>query len=175
MIPQDASCPRQWKQRHTTHLPAIEIYYRFHPLCGKKIQVLGITHHHEELHYIIALPDGTHTHLPSWMTRTQAGFFSIGETPVVSLDAVKRVKMVVDTSLQLLHHDQQNPHDGGENAHNKIQTADGSVLPDASRSDQDSSKNKAKDPEPPCRFDGRSMDVNPGKPAKRTRNSRRSE
>ncbi len=81
--------------------------------------------------------------------------------------------MVVDTSLQFLHHDQQNPHDGGENAHNKIRTAIGPVLPDASRSDQSSTKNNAKDPEPSCRFDGRSMEVNPGKPAKRTRASRR--
>jgi len=107
------------------------------------------------------------------MTQSQAGFYAIGETPVVSHDALQRLKMIVDTSLQFLHHEQQKPHDGGNNAHNKIRTAVGPVL--SCRSDQDSEKNKAKDPEPPCRFDGRSMDVNLGKPAKKTRVSRRLE
>ncbi|MBW2027303.1 MAG: hypothetical protein JRI90_18575 [Deltaproteobacteria bacterium] len=144
-------------------------------MYGKKIKVLGKTHHHEELKYIISLPDGTHAHLPSWMTQAQAGFFSIVEIPVVSLDALQRLKMVVDTALHFLHHDQKNPHDGGEDAHNKIRTAVGPVLPDASHSDQDSTENKAKDPKPPCRFDGRGMDVEQRESAKRNRVSRRSE
>ncbi len=136
---------------------------------------MGITHHHEELHYIIPLPDGTHTHLPSWMTQSQAGFFEIVETPVVFLHALKRLKMAVDASLQFLHHDQQNPHDGGENAHSKIPTAVGAVLPDATHSDHDSTESKSKDPNPPCRFDGGSMEVNHGNPAKKIRVSRRAE
>jgi len=155
------------KQRHTTHLPEIEVFYRFHPLYGKKIQVLGTIQHQKELHYAIALPDGTRTYLPSWMAQPQAGFLSIREAPVISFNALWKLKEIVDASLQILHHIQRKLDDGGENAH-KMRTAVGSVLPDTGQTDQDSTKSKPKASEPPCQFDGRNMDGQkirfPGRP-----------
>ena len=132
-------------QRHNAHLPEIEIYYPFHPLRGKKFPVLGAARRLEEIHYLVALPDGTHTYLPFWMTQPQAGLISITKHPAVSLDALRRVKMILDATVQNLHDDRQSPHDGGEHGPNKTRSAVGFVRPDILCTNRDTHKDDAKD------------------------------
>jgi len=134
--------------------------------------VLRTTHHLDEVHYIVALPDGTSTYLPSWMTQPQANMFSITKLPAVSLVALRRLKMIIDAIVQNLH-DEQTPDHGGENVPNKTGSAVGIIRPDVRRADQDPLKNDDQDQKSPGRLNSRRMAVEQTKPKGSSGASRR--
>ena len=136
--------------------------------------MLGTARRSEETHYLVALPDGTHTYLPSWMTQPQASLISITRHPAVSLDALRRLKMIIDTTVQNLHDDEQSPHDGGENVPHENRSAVGIIRPDVKRSDQDPAKNSAQNQESPGRLISRPVAVEQDESRGKTSASRRS-
>ena len=139
---------------------------------GKRFQVLGIARRQEEVHYLLALPDGTHTYLPSWMTQPQANLISTTRHPAVSLDALRRLKMIIDAKVQSLHDEQTSQH-GGENVPNETRSADGIVCPNIGRADQDTRPHDAQNHESPGRSISRPLVVEQVKPKRKTSASRR--
>jgi len=111
----------------------------------------------DEVHYLVVLPDGTYTYLPSWMTQPRASMFSITKLPVVSLAALRRLKMIIDATVQNLH-DEQTPDHGGENVPNNTGSSVGIIRPDVG-DDQDSDKVDAQNHESPRRLNRRRMAV----------------
>ena len=134
--------------------------------------MLRIARRQEEVNYLLALPDGTRTYLPSWMTQPQASLISTTRHPAVSLDALRRLKMIIDAKVQNLH-DEQTPHHGGENVSNETRSAVGVVCPDIRRADQDTRKNDPQNHESPGRRISRPLVVKHDKPKRKTSASRR--
>ena len=59
--------------RRSAHKSSVVIYYRWHPLCGRELDVCGRHVRGGESSYVVVLPDGTRTEIPEWMTRADAG------------------------------------------------------------------------------------------------------
>jgi len=111
----------------------------------------------DEAHYLVLLPDGTYTYLPSWMTQPQVSLFSITKLPAVSVDALRRLKMIIDATVRNLH-DEQIPDHGGENVPNNTGSPVGIIRPDVGDG-QDPAKVDAQNHEPPIRLNRRRVAV----------------
>ncbi|MEM5292544.1 DUF5372 family protein, partial [Paraburkholderia sabiae] len=75
------------------------IRYPFHPRCGERITVIGMTNYRGESYLTIRQPDGTLTHLPPWMTDEDAARMSVVVQPELPHAVLIELLRLVDTAL----------------------------------------------------------------------------
>ena len=129
--------------------------------------MLKTKRHLDEVHYLVAFPDGTYTYLPSWMTQRQASLFSLTKLPAVSLIALRRLKMIIDATVQNLHDDRQIVPDGGEHVAYETRSAVGIIRLDVG-ADQDPDKIDAQNHESPGRLNSRRVAIAQDRPERKT-------
>jgi hypothetical protein len=76
------------------------VRYPWHALHGQALEVeRELTADHERV-YVIALPDGSLTHLPVWMTESGAAVpATVVRSPVVSVPALRALRRLLDAVL----------------------------------------------------------------------------
>ena len=82
----------------------------------------------------------------------------------MSLAALRRLKMIIDATVQILHDDRQSIHDGGEHVACQTRSAIGIIHPEVRRTDQNTLKYDAQDQKSPGRLNRRRMAVEQTKP-----------
>ena len=92
------------KQRHTAHYQDPEevlILYRYHPRAGLTLPLIGRTHYHDEHFLIVRQPDGTHLHVPEWMTHPESAGGAHHWPPRLPLASLTALRSAVDGVLSL--------------------------------------------------------------------------
>ena len=79
----DGFCPCPSKRRHSAQYQQSEatIHYRYHPLAGSGIQVIGQSVHDGQEFLVCIQPDGTRMLLPAWMTRPGSAGLVVADGP----------------------------------------------------------------------------------------------
>jgi hypothetical protein len=83
-----SSCLRRSNGAHAAHhFETVTVYYRWHPLFGRTLQVRKHMKNRRGEHIFCELPDGTACSLPMWMFSPDCTRFSLGR-PVISVAAL---------------------------------------------------------------------------------------
>ena len=75
---------------HDTLSSRIKVHYRFHPLCGKDLQVVRAPRR-VELPITVRGPDGIDLKIPRWMTEPPAGAIQISDHATLPIEALLAV------------------------------------------------------------------------------------
>jgi hypothetical protein len=96
-----AFCLIQAKQRHTAHIPTVEVQitYPFHPRSGAAIQVAGSKRHAGVVHFVVRQLDNRLTLLPAWMTEPAAATCEVRSAPRLPLDKLFDLRALFDAAL----------------------------------------------------------------------------
>ena len=87
--------------RRSAHKSSVVIHYRWHPLCGRELDVCGRHVRGGESSFVVVLPDGTRSEIPEWMTRADAGNGArlVSSPPTVSVAALRALRRLLDAHM----------------------------------------------------------------------------
>jgi hypothetical protein len=110
-VEHDFRSPKE--QLHTAHKPQeIHINYKFHPLCGNQVNVIGYKKVQDEFHYLVELPDASRIYIPSWMTFPESNQSQLRRIPRIKLKALKDLRRLLNGFLLSLQSETENESGG---------------------------------------------------------------
>ena len=101
--PQDGRSERWSRLSHKPHIAGetVTVFYRFHPLCGKRAVKLGRRSHRGEPGLMVAAPDGRRYLIPRWMTDPKSAEWAVREVPRLSRAAMSELHGLVAMILRI--------------------------------------------------------------------------
>ena len=96
--PRQGAHSRRWcGQSHKPHIAGetVTVFYRFHPLGGKRAVKLGHRTHRGDPVLMVADSDGRRFTIPSWMTDPEAAEWTIRDVPRLSRTAMSELHGLV--------------------------------------------------------------------------------
>ena len=100
----------------------VTIYYPYHPLKGESYPLLGFKSNNSEKYMILFKSSGRYLYIPSWMTDPKCSQIKIKTKSVIAFKALKSLKRLIDTFLNVLHYKNNNICSEGKNEIKKDQT-----------------------------------------------------
>ncbi len=77
------------------HADSVIVHYKFHPLCGKHVQIVGTCEKPGGDTFIVRDAEGRRSYLPGWMLQPHTALIKARATAVVSLAALRDLRRVV--------------------------------------------------------------------------------
>jgi hypothetical protein len=75
------------------------VHYKFHPLSGKHVQIVGTRENPEGDTFIVRDADGRRSYLPAWMLEPHTADIKARATAAVSLAALRDLRRIVASIL----------------------------------------------------------------------------
>jgi hypothetical protein len=81
------------------HADSVIVHYKFHPLSGKHVQIVGTRENPEGDTFIVRAADGRRSYLPAWMLQPHTADITARATAAVSLAALRDLRRIVASIL----------------------------------------------------------------------------
>ena len=75
------------------------VHYKFHPLSGKHVQIVGTREKPEGDTFIVRDAEGRRSYVPAWMLEPHTAHIKVGATASVSLAALRDLRRIVASIL----------------------------------------------------------------------------
>ena len=111
-VPYGPPLPSEWPHDAHNTLEFVVVRYPYHPLHGKRVQVVGHRTHHHESCLIVKTPLDTRQYLPAWMTKPSAENVSPVKHPILPLNALRHLSVYLTQIILSFPKDDHTPDQG---------------------------------------------------------------
>ena len=81
------------------HADTVIVHYKFHPLCGKHVQIVGTREKPGGDTFIVRDAEGRRSYVPAWMLEPHTAHIKARATAAVSLAALRDLRRIVSGIL----------------------------------------------------------------------------